>query len=80
MQVEEVKALLTAGLPACDIEVVSDGSHYTVQVIGEVFAGMRSVKRQQTVYAILNDAIASGAIHAVNMRLYTPEEYQQPDG
>ena len=77
MQVEEVEALLAAGLPDCDIKVESDGSHYTVVAVGEVFAGMRAVKRQQTVYALLNDAIASGAIHAVNMRLFTPEEAAQ---
>jgi acid stress-induced BolA-like protein IbaG/YrbA len=32
------------------------------------------VKRQQTVYRVLNEHISSGAIHAVSMRLLTPNE------
>ena len=44
-------------------------------VIGDVFEGLRPVKKQQLVYAVLNEHIASGAIHAVNMRLYTRDQW-----
>jgi acid stress-induced BolA-like protein IbaG/YrbA len=74
MQAEQVQALLQAGLEGCDIEVRGDGSHFEIQVVGEVFDGLRPVRRQQLVYAVINEQIASGAIHAVNIRALTPAE------
>lgn len=77
MQPEQVKALLESHLPDCDITVLSaDGSHFDVTVVGDVFAGLSPVKKQQLVYAGLNEHIASGSMHAVNMKTYTRAEWQ----
>jgi len=76
MDIEEIKRLLQAALLDCDITVESEGSHLNVTVVGEVFAGKRAVARQQLVYGALNEQIASGAVHAVNMKLYTLAEWQ----
>ena len=46
-------------------------------VVGDIFEGKRAVKRQRLVYAALQEHIASGVIHAVNMKTYSPEEWQQ---
>lgn len=75
MQNEQVQALLQRELADCDITVSGDGSHFDVTIVGDVFAGLRSVKKQQLVYGVLNEHIASGAIHAVNMKLYTRDEW-----
>jgi len=45
-----------------------------VHAIGSMFEGLNAVKRQQAVYGVLNEHISSGAIHAVSMRLLTPNE------
>jgi len=45
--------------------------------VGEIFSGKRPVQRQQLVYGALTEQISSGAIHAVNMKLFTPSEWQQ---
>ena len=42
-----------------------------------IFEGKRTVQRQQVVYAALQEQIASGVIHAVNMKTFTNEEWQQ---
>jgi acid stress-induced BolA-like protein IbaG/YrbA len=34
------------------------------------------VKKQQLIYAALNEQIADGTIHAVNIRTYTPAQWQ----
>ena len=73
-----VKELLNASLPACDIEVEGGDGKYLVIAVGEVFEGVNAVKRQRTIYKILNEHIASGAIHAVNMRLMTSAENTSP--
>lgn len=75
MSPEDVKALLLGGLPECDIQVACNGNHYDVLVVGAVFEGMRAVQRQQKIYGLLQEPIADGRIHAVNMKLFTPEEY-----
>ncbi len=76
MQPNEIKALLEAGLENCDVRVEGDGSHFDILVIGEVFAGMRPVQKQQLVYGVLNEQIASGSIHAVNIRTFTASEWK----
>jgi acid stress-induced BolA-like protein IbaG/YrbA len=74
MNPDDVKALLVAGLADCDVTVDGDGRHFDITVVGEIFSGLRPVQRQQKVYAVLQQHIADGAIHAVNMKTLTPDE------
>ncbi len=76
MDAATVKALLQAHLQDCEIHVQGEGSHYDITAIGVMFEGLRPVRKQQLVYAALSDHIADGSIHAVNIRTYTPEEWQ----
>lgn len=75
MEAEQIKQLLVAELPGCDIQVKTEGSHCQVVAIGEIFEGLRPVKRQQMVYAGLSQQIADGSIHAVNITALTPAEH-----
>ena len=77
MEAQDIQALLAAEFTDCEISVQAEGSHCEITIVGEVFAGLRAIKKQQMVYAVLNEHIASGEIHAVNMRLFTPAEWQQ---
>jgi acid stress-induced BolA-like protein IbaG/YrbA len=74
MQAEEIKALLMAGLADCDVEVSGEGNHFDMSIVGDVFEGLNAVKKQQLVYAVINEHIASGTIHAVNMKTLTRAE------
>lgn len=76
MNPDDVKELLLAELTGCDITVESDGSHFNILVVGDLFEGLRPVQRQQKVYAVLQAQIAEGSIHAVNMKTFTPNEFQ----
>ncbi|MEP5764803.1 MAG: BolA family protein [Halieaceae bacterium] len=76
MQAQEIQTLLEAGMESCQVEVSGEGSHFDILVIGEMFAGLRPVQKQQRVYAVLNPHIADGSIHAVNIRTFTPAEWQ----
>ena len=77
MNPEDVKTLLEAALNDCQIQVESEGSHFNIVAVGDIFEGKRAVQRQQIVYAALNEQISSGAIHAVNMKIFTHQEWQQ---
>ena len=76
MDAASVKTLLHSHLQECEFHVQGEGSHYDIAAIGAVFEGLRPVKKQQLVYGALKDYIADGSIHAVNIRTYTPAEWQ----
>ena len=77
MNAQDVKDLLEKQLPDREIRVEVDGSHVNIIAVGNIFEGKRTVQRQQVVYAALQEQIASGVIHAVNMKTFTNEEWQQ---
>lgn len=77
MDPEQVKTLIQAGLPDCQVTVTGDGSHFDATVIGEVFEGLSLVKKQQLVYRTVNDRITSGELHALSIKTYTPAEWEK---
>lgn len=79
MDAASVKALLQNHMQECEFHVQGEGSHYDIAAIGDVFEGLRPVKKQQLVYAALKDGIADGSIHAVNIRTFTPAEWQEQE-
>jgi acid stress-induced BolA-like protein IbaG/YrbA len=77
MQPDEVKQLLQSRLAGCEVEVNGDGRHFAIRVIGDIFAGLSPVKKQQLVYGALSEAFANGSIHAVDQLVtLTPAEWQ----
>ncbi len=76
MDAAQVTSLLNAHLVNCEVSVSGEGSHYDIRVVGDVFDGLRPVRRQQLVYAALTDQIADGSVHAVNIKAMTPAEAQ----
>lgn len=77
MENDAVKELIEAGLPGAEVQVQGDGSHFEALVVSETFAGQSPVKRQQAVFGTLGDRITSGAIHAITIKAYTPEEWEK---
>ena len=77
MDSDQVKNLIEAGLASSEVIVEGSGSSFQLTVVSESFAGLSPVKKQQLVYACLNDQIKDGSIHAVTMQLHTPEEWEK---
>ena len=75
MQADEVKKILEQQLVGCTAHTTGEGCDFQVTVVGDVFAGLTPVKKQQLVYGCLTEQIASGAIHAVTIKTYTPEQW-----
>ena len=76
MDAASVKQLLQNHMQGCEFHVQGQGNHYDIEAISDVFEGLRPVKKQQLVYAALQEQIADGSIHAVNIRTYTPAEWR----
>jgi acid stress-induced BolA-like protein IbaG/YrbA len=76
MQALDVKELVEQQLDGCEVITAGEGCDFQVTVVGDIFQGLTPVKKQQLVYGCLNDHIASGAIHALTIRAYTPQQWQ----
>lgn len=61
----------------CMVEVSGEGANYQMVLVGDVFEGKMPVKRQQMVYAAINDYIASGEIHAITIKAYTHAQWDK---
>lgn len=75
MQPSEVKNLITQQLPDVQVEVDGEGCNFQLLLISDELAALSPVKRQQQIYALLNDPIADGRIHAVSMKFFTREAW-----
>lgn len=77
MQAEEVKKLIESGIPQSEAIVTEDGGKYTAIVVSPVFEGKTMIAEQKMVYATVNQHIQSGAIHALTIKAFTPDEYSK---
>ena len=77
MTAEQISQLLQQAFPQADITVTGQAGKFDLRIVDAGFEGLRTITRQQQVYAPLNAEIASGAIHAVTIRALTPEEWRK---
>ena len=75
MNASEVKALLESKIEGSQVTTDGADCSFQITIIAEAFEGLNAVKRQQLVYSHLQDAISSGAIHAITMKTYTPAQF-----
>jgi acid stress-induced BolA-like protein IbaG/YrbA len=73
----DVQQLLQTAFPDVQFVCTGDGCHFQIQAVGEVFENLNRIKRQQLLNNVLGDLINSGVIHAVNYKLFTPEEAKE---
>ena len=71
---EKIHHNLSTAFKDAEIDVTVEGNRCLVKIISSEFEGVRTVQRQQRVYACLNDMIASGELHAVTIQTHTPTE------
>lgn len=78
MDKQEIIAKLKKSLKLDDVHVMTnDGSHFQVIAVGEMFAELSRVKKQQAIYAPLAEFINDNRIHALSIKTYTPTEWQR---
>jgi acid stress-induced BolA-like protein IbaG/YrbA len=80
MNPQQVADLIHRGLPGSRASVTSeDNVHFEALVIAYNFGGLRALQRHQLVYATLGGAMG-GEIHALALKVYTPEEFEAQGG
>ena len=75
METSEIEKIISAGIAGSEVTVTADGSKYTAIIVSEEFDGKTMVAEQKMVYALVNEHIQSGAIHALTIKAYTKQEW-----
>ncbi|WP_435347527.1 BolA family protein [Haloarchaeobius sp. HRN-SO-5] len=80
MNVEEVEALIEAGIEDCEATVERargehDDDHLRATVVSPAFEGLPLVQQHQVVYDALGEHMTTD-IHALELKTYTPEEFE----
>jgi acid stress-induced BolA-like protein IbaG/YrbA len=61
----------------CDYVVVDgDGVHFELTAVSQAFTGKNLIARHRIIYDAIGDKMKQ-EIHALSMKLYTPEEWAQ---
>jgi acid stress-induced BolA-like protein IbaG/YrbA len=77
METTEVKKIIEAGIKNSEVLVTADGSKYTAIVISDEFEGKTMLAEQKMVFALVNEYIQSGVIHALTIKAYTKAEWAE---
>lgn len=75
MRMDYFSDLVEKAIAGSKAEITGDGSKFEARVISDTFDGLSTVKRHKLVYAILDEHIKSGAIHALSIKTYTEAEW-----
>lgn len=77
MRMDYFSDLVQQTIADSEAEITGDGSKFEARVISDTFKGLSTLKRHKLVYAILDEHIKSGAIHALSIKTYTKEEWSE---
>ena len=80
MRMDHFSDLVERQVPDSRADVTGAGSKFEARVVSASFEGLPTIKRHKLVYAVLDEHIRSGAIHALSIRAYTPEEWAAKEG
>lgn len=73
-----IKSRIVESLPGAEVEVhdtTGTGDHFEARVVAPAFAGKSMVQQHQLVYAPLKDVLATGELHALALKTYSPEQW-----
>jgi stress-induced morphogen len=74
----EIEERIREALPAVHVQVqdaTGGGDHFQAVIVSTAFEGKTRVQQHQLVYGILGDDM-KGAIHALALRTFTPEQWE----
>jgi acid stress-induced BolA-like protein IbaG/YrbA len=75
-----VEEMIQSQMPDAEVmvrDLTGGGDHLEAIVISESFLGKTRVKQHQMVYGALGDALKSEAIHALALKTYTPQTWEE---
>ncbi len=83
MTTDAIRELILSALPDAFVAVenpLQDGQHFGAVVVSARFEGLSILKQQRLVNEVLQPYFDSGAIHALQLKTYTPQQWQSLNG
>ena len=75
MRMDYFSDLVEQAIAGTQAEITGDGSKFEARVVTDEFEGLSTLKRHKMVYAVLDEHIKSGAIHALTIKAFTKAEW-----
>ncbi len=78
MEPSEIETLIVEALGEAHVEVADltgTRDHFSVVVVSPAFEGTLPLKQHRMVNAALREHIDSGRIHALQLKTFTPDQY-----
>ena len=79
VSLKQVEVRIKEKLPDAHVivkDLTGGGDHLEAIVVSSEFVGKTRVKQHQLVFGALQEELASEAIHALALKTYTPEAWQ----
>lgn len=70
---------IATDLECSHLDVTGDGRHFEAIVVSDAFINQSRLSRHRIIYTALGDRMKE-EVHALSMKLYTPEEWSQLNG
>ncbi|MCC7440855.1 MAG: BolA family transcriptional regulator [Bdellovibrionales bacterium] len=83
MNPQQLKERLERLAPGTEVviqDLTGTEDHYEAVIVSDSFAGKLRMQQHRMVYALVADEMASGEVHALTLKTYTPEQYQKAQG
>lgn len=80
LEVSLLEARIKTALPDAQVSIrdlTGTGDHFEARVVSASFEGKTMLDQHQAVYASLQDLLASGELHALALKTYSPEQWKR---
>ena len=77
MKQEEVIALIKVDFPDAEVLVEGEDCNFACVVISPEFEDMGLLQKQKAILATVKEQITSGELHAMSVKAYTPQQWEQ---
>jgi acid stress-induced BolA-like protein IbaG/YrbA len=75
---QQLAETIVGAIPDAQVEIrdlTGAGNHFEAAVVSAQFAGKSMIAQHQLVYAPLKALLATGELHALALKTYTPEQW-----
>jgi stress-induced morphogen len=79
ISVDWITDRIRRALPDAQLEVrdtTGAGDHFEAQVASAAFLGLPLVRQHQLIYSALDEKLATGELHALALKTFTPEQWK----
>jgi acid stress-induced BolA-like protein IbaG/YrbA len=73
-----IQEQILGAIPGAEVDVrdtTGTGDHFEARVVAEAFVGKSLVQQHQAVYASLQAKLATGELHALALKTFTPDQW-----